>query len=499
MESEKRKEDTTLSGIPIWFYPKKRGSRWTGSRRAASIGELLFFGTILVLGIFGTMALWVELLCPEWEVNFRFVEGACRVTDRRVESRLADGGEFYRPLVTLEYMVDDQLYRTTTYDIRGNWYEEYSEASQRISTVQVGGEYQCWFDPQNPRRAVLVRGYTLWVWMTLMIPFSLIAMSAGRLLYLLYAWKISTERRADVLRWRLSKQLRPDAVPGPVPRIPYCGVVPAEPDHSGEMRSPTGWSPATGTLTNSRGTVLGYRLPTTREFFWSVGMLLTASILWNLIAAGTLVAVVSHSVIVAKVEWGALICSTLLLLAGVGLVIYTWRQYDRWLGHGTTIAEISEIPLRPGECGELYIAQNGRIELVTLEIFLICEEQATFGHGTNTRRETVRVWQERLALTESRSVSPENPVTIRCPISIPVGAMHSFQSAHNRISWMLLVRITSTALVEGGASQRAVHDGTDAGGRTSDALPSLVPPRISERRFPLLVAPATPDMPTPAP
>ncbi|MDO4558279.1 MAG: hypothetical protein Q4C47_04875, partial [Planctomycetia bacterium] len=243
------------------------------------------------------------------------------------------------------------------------------------------------------------------------------------------------------------------------------------------------WIPAVGDLTNSPGTELKYRLPTTREVFWTVGLMFTASVLWNLTAIGTLVAVISRQASLSRPEWGSLICAVVLLLIGVGMAWWTWRLYLRWLGRGATIVEVSTLPLRPGESGELYLSQNGQMTETSLEIHLICEETAIFGHGPNTRRETVRVWQEPIYMGKSLTITPESPLEVHAPLSIPPGAMHSFQAAHNRILWQLLIRIST------GASS---HSGTDVSQESSDvSRPGSE--TTFERRFPLLVIPEKSD------
>ncbi|MDD3470473.1 MAG: DUF3592 domain-containing protein [Thermoguttaceae bacterium] len=514
-------------GISFRFYEKKRGTRRTGSHRAGSIGELAFSCAMFVLGIIGTIGLWCSLLLPEWEVNFGFAQGACRVTAKQIESKSVDGKELYRPLVTLEYQIGHQIYQTTTYDIRGNWYEEKVEAANRIVSIRIGKDYRFWYDREDPRRAVLVQGITIWFWLALAIPFSLVFLGAARSVYILYTWRISAERRANIENWRAAKRL-PDSEPmqhggihGPltemesspnaavststlsrqlsttnrpvdhgeltpentlgidsaegVERVPdgmdsYAGAVSHERDaiskslaeQASEWKrkesSPRSQSrrlskdgiPGVSTecfpwdknLIHSPGKVLAYRLPTIRGMERTVTVLLALSAVWNLVSVGMLVTVISSWITSQTPGWGTFLGLSIFLLVGMGWIGYTWRLYRRLPSRSLTVVEISEYPLHPGKPCEVYVQQRGQHTLRTLDIWLVCEESAVFGHGTNTRRETARVYQESVFAVQSVTPSSDTPVEIRCQIGIPMGAMHSFQSEHNRVIWKLVVQVS---------------------------------------------------------
>ena len=509
-------------GISFRFYEKKRGTRRTGSHRAGSIGELCFSCAMFVLGIIGTISLWCSLLQPEWEVNFRFAQGVCRVTAKQIESKSVDEQNLYRPLVTLEYQLGKQIYQTTTYDIRGNWYEEKVEAANRIVRIRVGKDYRFWYDPSDPRRAVLVQGITIWFWLALAIPFSLVFLGAARSVYILYTWRISAERRANIENWRANKRLptselrrevhrtftktdsvvsasisasaKPQSVhvesgyrsgqTSVVESVPSVEMASSGVDVSEVLHSTSDVSRAnlveapvkigedtsqrkseSSTLSSgiplqegisgistecfpwdqnerlSSGKVLAYRLPTIRGLGWTILVLFTLSVVWNLVSIGVSVTVITSWIASYAPSWGTFLGLTVFLLVGVGLIGYTWRLYRRLPSRFSTTVEISEYPLQPGKACDIYVEQRGRDILHVLEIWLVCEESAVFGHGTNTRRETARVYQESVFAVQSVTPLSDAPVEIRCQIEIPEGAMHSFQSEHNRVVWMLIVRV----------------------------------------------------------
>jgi hypothetical protein len=86
------------------------------------------------------------------------------------------------------------------------------------------------------------------------------------------------------------------------------------------------------------------------------------------------------------------------------------------------------------------VQQTGRLTVKALEVLLVCEEEATFRHGTNTRTEVRCVFEHPLVQRRSFEIRFGEPFSTRCPLEVPVGAMHSFKSAHNEISWKLVIR-----------------------------------------------------------
>ena len=75
-----------------------------------------------------------------------------------------------------------------------------------------------------------------------------------------------------------------------------------------------------------------------------------------------------------------------------------------------------------------------------LEIDLVCEEQATYRQGTDTRTEQRRVYAARVFERRKFDIPPGMPFEQQCRIEIPLGAMHSFQADHNAVQWRFVVR-----------------------------------------------------------
>ena len=128
------------------------------------------------------------------------------------------------------------------------------------------------------------------------------------------------------------------------------------------------------------------------------------------------------------------------MLGGIGLAVYLSRQIMRATGIGPTRVEISAHPLVPGKPYEIFLSQAGRLNMRVLEVWLACDERATFRQGTDTRTETRRVYQQRCFVREDFEIAQGLPFESRCQVAVPAGAMHSFHAGHNEVSWKLIVK-----------------------------------------------------------
>ena len=148
-------------------FDAKRSTRWGA----------LVFGLVFFLG--GSFFLvWImhdAVLIP-WRVNHRYTETTCVVVDKRISQKTFSGGvggenagmsggpvTGFRPEVLIQYSVNGNNYRLWTYDstTRPNtgYYGRESDAQEVLDHFTVDERYPCWYDPDNPGEAVLVRGY----------------------------------------------------------------------------------------------------------------------------------------------------------------------------------------------------------------------------------------------------------------------------------------------------------------------------------------------------
>jgi len=399
------------------FYEKKRGNRSTGSKTVGSLGEALFFGALLALGCGGLVLILVMLVIPEWRANHAFLEAPCVVLDKRVGRHEGGDGVRYRPEIRIQYEVAGKRYVIWTYDLRAAYSPGEEAAQEVLGRFAPNERHSCWYDPSDPSVAVLKRGYSWWFWLWLVVPVCLALIGGGGVIYTLCTWGKSAERRAAQARQ--------------VPGLDLFDAVP-------RRERPFPFVPAEKEITDSPGTVLAFRLPAARSPAWSLGLWLAACLLWNAVVAPLAVMVV-NGFVSGRPDWFMTIFLAPFLLIGIGLLVVFLRQFLVTAGVGPTLVEISELPLHPGRSYELFLSQTGRLRMNSLEVFLVCDEEATYRHGTNVRTETHRVYRQPLLRREGFEVRRGVPFEARFAVEVPAGAMHSFRSDHNEVRWKIVV------------------------------------------------------------
>lgn len=400
------------------FYGKKRGHRRTGSAAVGSAGEALFFGLFLLLGCGGVVAIFLALVVPEWRVNHVFLAQPCVVRDKRIGETQGEAPPRYRPEIQIEYQVNGETYRTWTYDARGAYSAGRQDKQDILDRFAVGEQYLCWYNPADPGEAVVVRGYSWWLWLAFIVPGSFVLIGGGGLIYAALSWGKSAERRAAFAKQTARLDLF-DAVAGSASEFPQV--------------------PRDGHITNSPGTTLAFRLPADVSSAWALVAALAACVFWNGIVAFFLFAAVRGHV-EGRPDWLLTFVLIPFVVAGIGLIVFFLRRLLVATGIGPTLVEISDHPILPGQPYRVFLSQAGRLRFKALELWLICEEEATFRQGTHTRTETQRVFQLPVFRREQFEVHRGRPFEAHCELLVPPGVMHSFKSEHNEVNWKLLVK-----------------------------------------------------------
>ncbi|HEY4761999.1 MAG TPA: DUF3592 domain-containing protein [Thermoguttaceae bacterium] len=399
------------------WYNKKRGNRRTGSPTLGSIGEAIFFAVFLLIGSIALTAMIFTLLIPEWRANHEFVEHQCRVVGKRLAQTEGEDGPLFRPEFQIEYTVNGVEYRTWTYKI-SNPYSSGRESKHAILTrFTVGENVPCWYDPLDPEQVVLVRGYSWWIYLLLLVPMVFIFIGAGGLIYTLLNWGKSAERRSAMTQRVQERDL--------------FGT-----NGSAEKEYPT--VPQRFDITSSPGTKLRYRLPIETSPGWALFGTLLTCVIWNGIVAVMLYyALRGH--ILGDPQWILTIFLIPFVLVGVFLIFFFFRQLLLTAGIGPTLLEISDHPLYPGMEYKIFLSQSGRLTMNILSLSLVCHEEATYQQGTNTRTETKEVFRQELYRRDNFEIPPGIPFETDCQVTVPADAMHSFKSTHNKIDWKLVV------------------------------------------------------------
>lgn len=399
------------------FYVKKRGGRRTDSPMIGSLALTLFFALLLLLGVGFFALLLLRLIVPEWRAQNRFIADSAVVLKTRPRPISSNNSEVFRPDVLIEYEVDGTRYQTWTYDVARVEAGTREEVRAILERFVPGREVPCWYDPESPDTAVLVRRYNWSAWSMTILPLALVIVGGAGLTITLLNWGKSAERRAAFAQKRLNLEL-------------------FEPIAAANRQFPA--LPHDNHQTNSPGTTLKYRLPMDVAPKWTSAIL--GSVALGVLAVAAFFAVLAaNSHRVGQPDWFMTAFAAMWGVAGIVLLAFVVRNLVRDAAVGGTIVEISEHPWRPGEHYELFLNQGGRLSLDRLEMRLICEEKATYSQGTNTRTETACVFNESLVQREQLEVGRPDPFEARCEITLPARAMHSFVADHNEVVWRLVV------------------------------------------------------------
>ncbi len=188
-----------------------------------------------------------------------------------------------------------------------------------------------------------------------------------------------------------------------------------------------------------RGEKLRFRLFGSRRNTWGI---LTTALLTMLFAPLAVVLTLTTFADIQQgwVDWLGIGLSVAITLAAFWSIYQFFRQWMRITGVGSPALEISRYPIVPGKKVELHLSQPGKVRLNLLDITIVCEEEATYNQGTDIRTERNVVFSERLLRRRGIKLSPDEAFEETIELSLPTDAMHSFQSANNRVQWKIIVQ-----------------------------------------------------------
>ena len=196
--------------------------------------------------------------------------------------------------------------------------------------------------------------------------------------------------------------------------------------------------PDGGTITNSPGVNLSYRLPIFQisawKFFGLGGLCLV------LIATSTALFVMTwRQYTETQLHWPTLMMAAGFFVGGcIAIYRFLW-QLLTYSGLGPTCIEISDHPLFPGKKYKIFLSQAGRMVLKQLELRLVCREEVTYHQGTDIRTESKAVRQIEILKKQNVKVDADLPFESDGEFTLPGDIMHSFESRFNIVSWMILV------------------------------------------------------------
>lgn len=376
------------------------------------------FGCGGFLVLIGCLFLWLivsQLLLPEWRVNTGYVPHTCTVLDKRLGESDGEDGKTYRPEIRIRYEVGGQTFETWTYDATGT-YSSGRKAKQHIlQNYAVGQQYPCWYDPANPAKAVLVRGWTWWAFVALLIPLAALGFGA---LVVKHAWQTRGQSPEQLAAAGRSSEWHRASVMGATdtdfPAVPYRD------------------------LSEKPGAELRFRLAQeVSPGCMAIGLGMVC-LFWNGIVSIFVVNIVSDG-FRGIFDWCQAAFLTPFVAIGGYLLYQVVKQALIAVGIPPTQVEIDAHPLQVGQDAEFFVRQEGSLTLRQFSVQLVCEEAATYREGTDTRTETKTVFREVLVEESPCSVRRHQPFSYRGKLRVPAELMHSFVSPNNKVQWKLVV------------------------------------------------------------
>jgi hypothetical protein len=128
------------------------------------------------IGLFFFLA-W-SMAVPGLRSLYFFVEAPCTVLD----TRILEQDNAWQPQIHIQYQVNGQVHRLWTYDASGISTGDRAANEAIIAGFVKGQQYPCWYDPADPRVAVLVRGLRPAA-LVCVFPLIFAAVGAGGLMY----------------------------------------------------------------------------------------------------------------------------------------------------------------------------------------------------------------------------------------------------------------------------------------------------------------------------
>ncbi|MGY8767710.1 MAG: DUF3592 domain-containing protein [Pirellulales bacterium] len=413
--------------MPRWFrlWEKKRGTRRTGSRLLGSVGEAMFFASLFFFGIISVVVLFSSIWQEAWPATtlFReatFTRATCSIRETRLLNRNEAEAIQYQPdvLVTVNYR--GRRYTGWTYGRLDSWTTDRKSAQDKLDQYKPGWTCTCWFAANDPSTVILVRTTSYAFWILLLVLFSFVIIGGIGLSYSLLLFGTSAERRSALAKQAQQIDMIGDALP--------------------PAAYPT--LPSDTNLTNSPGTYLAYRLPIEVSPGWWLFATLAFSLLWTAMGAVFLLEAIDQFV-QRSPDWFLTAITIPVIGVGVWSIFHFLKQINTQARIGPTCLEISSHPLFPGKAYKLHFSQAGLLQVKRLDVFLVCDEEATYLQGTDVRTESARVVQQSLEQLKKFEITPGSPFEEELNLQIPVGSMHSFKSNHNSVQWKLEVHVST--------------------------------------------------------
>jgi hypothetical protein len=267
----------------------------------------------------------------------------------------------------------------------------------------------------NPEAARFRPGFGFWLMVIVLSSFVLIGGSG--VLYTVIQLGASVERRSAMVRRAAGIDLIRDSL-------------------RSDKDYPT--IPRDAHLTNSPGVTLAFRLPVVPSSTWRLWLATLFCLVCTAVTSILLIVAVK-SYVGGAPEWFLTVFLVPLVVINTWAIFSFVRELWQHTRVGPACVEISDHPLRPGREYAIFLSLAGRLAMQSLEMSLVCAEEATYHQGTDIRRETRVVHRHKVFTQESFVIEPGSPFEQQAALFVPDHAMHSFQSGYNAVHWKLVV------------------------------------------------------------
>jgi hypothetical protein len=259
-----------------------------------------------------------------------------------------------------------------------------------------------------------------WLWLTVLIPLALVGFGATGLVMLLWQNVASSERRAAAVRKATDWE------------------IPVGSSKTGKLSLPA--VPPFSAVTDSPGVRLAYRLPIEAASGWVSFTMAVVCIIWNTLVVLFVYQAIQQHIDARPSRWLLTWLVVPFVLAGGWTLVALARQVLLEIVIGTTRVEVSNHPFYPGGTFQGFVSQTGRLHVRWFQVRLVCEEQAIYQQGTDTRLATSRVFHATVFSQRKFDIRPQQAFEAVFDLTIPESAMHSFASGHNAVVWTIVVR-----------------------------------------------------------
>jgi hypothetical protein len=178
-----------------WREERARMRRRDSGCGCAFLG--LFFGLFFLAGC-GFLVVCARGFLLDWRANNRYLPNSCVVLDRRLATGMSNdvvvSGDFswtvqrpsYHPEIKIQYEVGGRKYEVWTYDTIVSFSTDRAAQQAIVDSFRVGATYPCWYDPDRPDRAILVRGRAWYSYGAIIVPIVFLAFGGAGIRHL---WK----------------------------------------------------------------------------------------------------------------------------------------------------------------------------------------------------------------------------------------------------------------------------------------------------------------------